>query len=114
MDAKKSTNEFNYIAQQENEFYIRVRRNKLLANWAAHMLGLPSNHIPQYINDIIDSDLSSNKTNSSMIDKVISDLLKIGISFSCEEMQKLLVDFENQARLERIPGHPLACEPRES
>jgi hypothetical protein len=114
MDAKKSTNEFNYIMEQENEFYIRARRNKLLGNWAAYKLGLNSREIPRYVSAIIDIDLSSHTTNSSVIEKVVTDLKGVGVYFTLEEMQSLLGDFEKQARLERIPGHPLACEPRES
>lgn len=114
MDSKKATNEFNYIAEQESQFHIRVRRNKLLAGWAAHKLGLHSTKIPDYIMEIIDADLSGGTCNTAVISKVTADLAGAGVHVSNDELSKLLLEFEQQARLERIPGHPLSREPRET
>ena len=114
MDSKKATNEFNYIAEQESQFHIRARRNKLLARWVAHQLNLPVDQVPDYIMEIIDADLSDGTCDNAVMAKVLKDLSGSGFHMTTQELAGLLYDFDRQARLERIPGHPLACEPRET
>lgn len=113
MGAKRATSEYQHVAAAEESFYIRARRNKLLAQWVCHTTNR-SIDSAKYLIELIDADLDHGIDDNLMIQKITSDLKLFGVHYSNDEMRKLLSSFELQARLEKIPGHPMAKEPRES
>jgi len=114
MDHKKGGSELTHISQQEGEFYVRARRNKLLANWAAWMLGLDHDHIPSYLMDIIEVDLKDGYENQEVIKKITGDFAKVHVNISEAELREKLDKLEMQARLELTTDHPLSKIPRET
>lgn len=77
--------ESKYAHDQELEFKIRSKRNKLLGNWAAEKMCLPENEIQAYALTVVDK--GTQEGYEAVVEKVFSDLREKGIDISLEEIE---------------------------
>jgi hypothetical protein len=99
--AKASTSQANYVAHSEAAFWVRARRNRLLADWACD---LTDENNQAYLKLLLDADFA--KVNSTakegfLMLKIRNDLMGFGVFLSAEELKEVCERFERQAWLER-------------
>ena len=102
VDAKGVTSQVNFIAVQESAFWIRAKRNRLLAEWFSD---LTDENTQSYLKLLLDEDFaraeSLDKENWILL-KIRNDLMGFGIFMTPEQMREVFEGCERQALLERL------------
>ncbi|OYW84687.1 MAG: aldolase [Hyphomonas sp. 34-62-18] len=92
-DDRERAEEARYALDQETQFKINARRNKLLGLWAADLLGLKDADAEAYAKTVVIADLEE-AGDDDVVRKVRGDLEKAGIARTDnqirEEMARLL------------------------
>lgn len=92
-DDRERAEEARYALDQETQFKINARRNKLLGLWAAELLGLKDADAEAYAKTVVIADLEE-AGDDDVVRKVRGDLEKAGIARTDvqirEEMARLL------------------------
>jgi len=86
--------ERKYTQDQNLEFKILVRRDKLFGRWAAEKAGLSGEEADAFVRSVIDSEVASH----SVLHKVFQDLNALGHPISENELQSKLVELQELAR----------------
>ncbi len=99
--AKGSTSQAAFVAGREASFWVRARRNKLLAEWACDLTDEDNQN---YLKLLLDADFAkveSKATEGFLMLKIRNDLMGFGIFLSPGELSDVCARFERQALLER-------------
>jgi hypothetical protein len=101
--------EAKYRHDQETQFKVSVRRNKLLGRWAAERLGLAGEEAEAYAKAVIAADFAK-PGDVDVIEKVLEDFAASGVEMSehrlRKEMDRLHVLAKEQIRTEAKPPTP--------
>lgn len=81
-DDRERAFENKYARDQEMQFRIVARRNRLLGQWAAKLMGLSQAEADAYASDVIRADFEE-AGDEDVIRKVIGDLISAGVD--CDE-----------------------------
>ncbi|CAA7616092.1 conserved hypothetical protein [Magnetospirillum sp. LM-5] len=101
VDAKGATSQVNFIANQEAAFWVRARRNRLLAEWFSDLTDEDSQ---SYLKLLLDEDFArveSREAERWILLKIRNDLLGFGVLQSLDDLRDRFQRFERQAWLER-------------
>lgn len=101
VDAKGVTSQFNFIAGQESAFWIRARRNHLLAQWFSD---LTDESQQAYVQLLLDADFARVQTRESeawILIKIRNDLMGFGVFLSLEQLREVAERCRLQAWQER-------------
>ncbi len=74
--------ETKYARDQEMQFRITARRNRLLGQWAANLMGLSQAESDAYASDVIRADFEE-AGDEDVIRKLVGDLTSAGVD--CDE-----------------------------
>lgn len=99
--AKGCTNQVNFVADREAAFWVRARRNRLLADWACD---LTDENNQAYLKQLLDADFAKVESKAAegfLMLKIRNDLMGFGVFLSAEELKDVYERFERQAWLER-------------
>jgi hypothetical protein len=92
-DDRERAEEARYALDQETQFKINARRNKLLGLWAADLMSISGAEAEAYAREVVIADLEE-AGDDDVVRKVRGDLEKTGISRTDvqirEEMARLL------------------------
>ncbi len=88
--------EAKFSVDQETEFKISVRRNKLLGHWLAKRLGILESEVDNYVNSVIASDLEE-PGDEDIIRKCMSDIQERGAKITDGEIRDKLAEFAEEA-----------------
>ncbi|MCI3132214.1 DUF1476 domain-containing protein [Phenylobacterium aquaticum] len=78
--------ENKFALEQENEFKAGARRNRLLGQWAAGLMGLEGSHIDEYAQAVVKSDFEL-PGDEDVLRKVFEDLKGSGVGVSEGEVR---------------------------
>ena len=81
-DDRERAFETKYARDQDMQFRIVARRNKLLGQWAAGLMGLSQAEADAYASDVIRADFEE-AGDEDVIRKVVGDLTSAGVD--CDE-----------------------------
>jgi hypothetical protein len=81
-DDRERAFENKYARDQEMQFRIVARRNRLLGQWAARLMGLSQAESDAYASDVIRADFEE-AGDEDVIRKVLGDLTSAGVD--CDE-----------------------------
>jgi hypothetical protein len=81
-DDRERAFENKYARDQEMQFRIVARRNKLLGQWAANLMGLSQAEADAYASDVIRADFEE-AGDEDVIRKIVGDLTSAGVE--CDE-----------------------------
>lgn len=101
VDAKGITSQYNFIANQEGAFWVRARRNRLLAQWFSD---LTDEDVQSYLKLLLDADFAKVETREAerwILIKIRNDLMGFGIFLTLQQLEDVRHLYELQARLER-------------
>jgi hypothetical protein len=83
-DERERAFENMFARDQEMQFKIVARRNRLLGQWAANLMGLTEVEAEAYAKDVIRSDFEE-AGDEDVVRKILGDLTSAGVE--CDEAQ---------------------------
>jgi len=92
---KDFENKFKH--DQELEFRVTARRNKLLGLWAAGLLGIHGHDAEAYAKKIIASDLER-PGDQDVVDRILADFTAKGVAMSDHRLRKQMEELHALAR----------------
>ena len=100
-DDRERAFETKFAHDEEMKFRITARRNRLLGEWAARLMGLSAAESESYAKDVVRSDFEE-AGDHDVIRKVLGDLTTAGIDTSEETISEALRNKEIDARRQII------------
>jgi hypothetical protein len=100
-DDRERAFEAKYARDEEMQFRIIARRNRLLGEWAARQMGLTDAETESYAKDVIRSDFEE-AGEHDVIRKVLGDLTAAGVDCDEDEVRQALRHKEVEARRQII------------
>jgi len=82
---------------QELQFRVEVRRNKLLGLWAAELMGMKAEEAEAYARDVISTDLSEPGVDD-IVRKILGDFQEKNIDFSEHRLRKKIDELQATAK----------------
>jgi hypothetical protein len=89
--------ENKFALEQENEFKAGARRNRLLGQWAAGLMGLEGDHVAEYAQAVVKSDFEL-PGDEDVLRKVFEDLKGSGVGVSEGEVRMKMAELLALAR----------------
>ena len=99
-DRKKSF-EAKYKQDQELEFKVSARRNKLFGEWVAGELGIQGDWVSAYAKEVILADLDE-PGDEDVIRKVMADIIAKNLEIAEEVVREKLLEMETLARAQLL------------
>lgn len=99
--AKGTSSQANFVGKAEEAFWVRARRNRLLADWACD---LTDENNQAYLKLLLDADFAKVETSAEegfLMLKIRNDLMGFGVFLTPEDLKDVYRRFERQAWLER-------------
>ena len=96
-DDREKAFENMYARDQEMQFRIVARRNRLLGQWAAKLMGLSDAEADAYAKDVIRADFEE-AGDEDVIRKVIGDLTGAGVDCDETKVREAIAHKEVEAR----------------
>ena len=100
-DDRERAFEAKYARDEEMQFRITARRNRLLGQWAARQMGLTEAEAESYAKDVVRSDFEE-AGEHDVIRKVLGDLTAAGVDSDEERVAEALRNKEIEARRQII------------
>ena len=94
---RERAEEAKFAHDEEMQFRIQARRNRLIGQWAATRLGLTEAESEAYAKSVVQADFEETG-DEDVIRKLIGDLLKGGVETSDIEIREMLARFTSEAR----------------
>ncbi len=89
--------ETKYARDQEMAFRIAARRNRLLGEWAASLMGLTSEETDAYAKAVVQADFEE-AGDEDVIRKVLGDLVSAGVETDEQQIRAALSEKAVEAR----------------
>lgn len=96
-DERKNAQEANYVHNEELDFKVIARRNKLLGLWAAGLLGLDGDDAAEYAKSIVMADFEE-AGDDDVYRKVKGDLDSKGLDISEHQIRREMETLLETAR----------------
>ena len=96
-DERERGFEAKYAHDQELEFKISARRNRLLGLWAGGLMGLGAKSVEDYARAVVKSDFEQ-PGDDDVLRKLFEDLKGAGVSVSEGEVRLKMAELMAQAR----------------
>ena len=100
-DDRERAFEAKYARDEEMQFRIIARRNRLLGHWAARQMGLSEAEADSYAKDVVRADFEE-AGDQDVIRKVLGDLAAAGIECDEDTVNDALRNKEIEARRQII------------
>ena len=100
-DDRERAFEAKYARDEEMQFRITARRNRLLGEWAARQMGLSDTESETYAKDVVRADFEEAGDND-VIRKVLGDLTAAGVDCDEDKVREALRHKEVEARRQII------------
>ncbi len=96
-DDRQKQFEAKFQHDQELQFKVMVRRNRLLGNWAGALMGLEGDALSSYAKEVVQSDFEK-PGDHDVFEKVKGDLTAKGVAPSDHMLRKEMDDLLGQAK----------------
>ena len=100
-DDRERAFEAKYARDEEMQFRITARRNRLLGEWAARQMGLSDAESESYAKDVVRSDFEE-AGDHDVIRKVLGDLTAANVDCDEDQVREALRNKEIEARRQII------------
>ena len=88
--------EAKFKLDQETEFKIDSRRNKLLGLWLAERMGITASEVDDYAKEVVMSDLKEPGI-EDVVSKVMKDIADRNADVTEDDVRKKIVEFQAEA-----------------
>jgi hypothetical protein len=96
-DDREKGFEAKYKVDQENEFKIIARSNRLLGAWAAEQIGMIGDAAETYAKEVVESDFAK-PGDDDVVEKVLGDFADKGIAIDETALRKKMDELRSVAR----------------
>src|SRR5438270_8293551 len=96
-DDRERAFETKYARDQEMQFRVIARRNKLLGGWAARLMGLTPTEAENYAKDVIHADFEE-AGDEIVVRKLLGDLISAGVDIDEARIREALEHRTVEAR----------------
>ncbi len=96
-DDREKGFEAKYRVDQENEFKVTARRNRLLGDWAAQQMGLSGEAAEAYAKEVVAADFEK-PGEDDVVEKVLGDFGERGIDIDEAALRKKMGELAAVAR----------------
>jgi hypothetical protein len=96
-DERKSAEEANYVHNEELDFKVNARRNKLLGAWAAGLMGLEGDAASDYAKSVVVADFEE-AGDDDVYRKIKGDLDAKGVDVSEHQVRREMETLLETAR----------------
>ena len=96
-DDREQGFEKRFALDQEQEFKSSARRNRLLGEWAAGLMGLEGKHLAEYAQAVVKSDFEQ-PGEDDVLRKVFEDLKGSGVAVTEGEVRMKMAELLAMAR----------------
>jgi hypothetical protein len=100
-DDRERAFETKFARDEEMQFRIIARRNRLLGEWAARLMGLSEAETESYAKDVVRADFEE-AGEEDVIRKILGDLTAAGVESDDEKIREALGHKEVEARRQII------------
>lgn len=100
-DDRERAFETKYARDEEMQFRIIARRNRLLGEWAARLMGLSEEETSSYAKDVVRADFEE-AGDEDVIRKVLGDLTAAGVETDDSKIREALDHKSVEARRQII------------
>lgn len=94
---RERAEEAKYAHDEEMQFRIHARRNRLVGNWAAERMGLSAAETESYSKSVVQADFEE-AGDEDVVRKLLGDLTSAGIEVDEAEVRTALAAKEIEAR----------------
>jgi hypothetical protein len=105
-DDRERAFEAKFARDEEMQFRVIARRNRLLGEWAARRMGLTEAEAEAYAKDVIHSDFEE-AGDHDVIRKVLGDLTSAGVECDEDQIREALQNKQIEARRQIIEASNL-------
>lgn len=91
--------EEKFAREQDQEFRVHARRDKMLGLWVAEQLGLAGDEANAYAMTLVKADMRE-PGDDDVVQQALADLAEKGLSASEEEIRSQMAKFEAHVRAE--------------
>ena len=105
-DDRERAFEAKFARDEEMQFRVIARRNRLLGEWAARRMGLTEAEAEAYAKDVVRSDFEE-AGDHDVIRKVLGDLTSAGVECDEEQIRDALRNKQIEARRQIIEASNL-------
>jgi hypothetical protein len=102
-DDREKAFENMYVRDQEMQFKVIARRNRLLGQWAANLMGLTAEEADAYAKEVVRADFEE-AGDEDVIRKVLGDLTSAGVECDDARIREALEHKAVEARRQFIEG----------
>ena len=102
-DDRERAFETKYARDEEMQFKITARRNRLLGGWAAELMGLTDVEAEAYAKEVVRADFEE-AGDEDVIRKVLGDLTSAGVDIDDARIRAMLDEKQIEARRQLIEG----------
>ncbi len=96
-DDRKDAFEANYARDEEMQFKVAARRNRLLGTWAAGLMSLTPEETDAYAKDVVRADFEE-AGDEDVIRKLLGDLTAAGVDTDDSKIREAVAHKEAEAR----------------
>ena len=89
--------EDKYKHDQDLQFKVEVRRNKLLGLWAAELLGITGSEAEAYAKEVVSADFEE-PGDADLVRKVMADLSAKNVDMSESRLRKKMDELRDEAK----------------
>nr|PZN86407.1 MAG: DUF1476 domain-containing protein [Pseudomonadota bacterium] len=91
-DEREKAFEKKFAHDQELKFKAEARRNKMLGEWAAGLLGITGEAVEDYVKAVVRADLAQ-KGDEDVFQKIRADFDAKGVAVSDQELRNKMQEF---------------------
>ena len=103
-DDRERAFETKYARDQDMQFRVLARRNKLLGHWAARLMGLTEAEADAYAADVVRADFEE-AGDGDVIRKLLGDLTAAGVDTDEAKIREALEHKTVEARRQLMESH---------
>ncbi len=96
-DDREKAFENQFVRDEEMNFRITARRNKLVGQWAADLMKLTAEEADAYAKGVVQADFEE-AGDEDVVRKLLGDLVGAGVDVNDEDVRKALADKAVEAR----------------
>lgn len=96
-DDREKAFENQFVREEEMNFRITARRNKLVGQWAAELMKLTAEEADAYAKGVVQADFEE-AGDEDVVRKLLGDLVGAGVDMTDEGIRKALADKAVEAR----------------
>jgi hypothetical protein len=94
---RERAEEAKFARDEDMQFRIQARRNRLLGHWAAERMGLSAAETEGYAKGVVQADFEE-AGDEDVIRKVLGDLVSAGVDANEAEVRDALAEMQVEAR----------------